>query len=281
MKIFIKLPATTANLGAGFDTFAVALKLYNEIYFEKNNKLEIIYSGEFAKEIKKPNVFEKILKENGIKGRIQVRVNIPVERGLGASATAVIGAIVLKNICAGERILRDKIFKEAKIYENHPDNLSACIYGGFCIVNGDDVIKIPVSGIEFIVVCPLEKLKTSLARKLLPKRIRLQDAVKNIQNASSFIYSILNGKYENLKKCMEDEIHEKYRKKFIKNYDRAKEFALKKGAYGFTISGAGTSVVALTGRNSKEILEGLKKILSTETGFILEASNNGFEYKVW
>ncbi|RUM48703.1 MAG: homoserine kinase [Hydrogenothermus sp.] len=268
----IKVPATSANLGAGFDTLGIALNLYNEFIVEENDSIEIETYPKFP-EFENPdkNLFVKVLKTtcqflgnefHGVK--VKQIINIPVSRGLGSSATAIVAGI-LAGFYANKKQPTDKeFFKIAYQFEPHPDNLLPAWKGGLitACIEGENTYysKIPFpKDIKAVVVVPDFELSTEKARSVLPENISIKDAVYNIQRVSLFISALVNKNYELLKIAMNDKLHQPYRKQLIPNFDKVIKRALENGALGVSLSGAGSCMIALAKENFDKIGSGMVK----------------------
>lgn len=262
----IKVPATSANLGAGFDTLGVALNLYNEFIVEESNTIQIETYPKIP-EFENPdkNLFVKVLKKtceyfgNDFHGvKLTQKINVPVSRGLGSSATAIVGAIVAA-FTVNKKVLTDEeFFNIAYQFEPHPDNLLPALKGGFITACVEDkktyYSKIPFpEELKFVVVIPDFELSTEKARKVLPEKVSLEDAVFNVQRVSLLISSLVNKDFDLLKVAMNDRLHEPYRKKLIPNFDKVVENALNSGAVGVSLSGAGSCMIALAKENFEDI----------------------------
>lgn len=276
MKLKIKAPATTANLGPGFDCLGASLSLYNEfeVYVVKNNqKLRVETEGVDCELIskKEDNHFYKAIKKifeitkNEIPSlEIYIRNRIPLKRGLGSSATAYVAGVVLGNILCGEPLSENELLKVALELEGHPDNIVPCMFGGLCIssvVEGSIKfikLKLP-SDILVLAVIPKHQISTEDARKILPDKIYFKDAVKNVSNVALLVSSLTTKKYEFLKFATEDFLHQPYRKKLMPWMDKVFEICLDNKALCCMLSGSGSTVVALY--RKKELDESLKERL--------------------
>ena len=262
----VRVPATTANLGAGFDTFGLALTLYNEFEVEEADGV-FIESYPENKFLKNPenNLFIKVVKylceAEGKKfhgAKLKQTVNIPVARGLGSSATAIVAGILTGFAVHKKPLTDEEFFKVAYLFEPHPDNLLPAWKGGFITaLKTED--KTYYSKIDFpqelkaVVVIPDFELSTELARSVLPKEIPLKDAVFNIQRASLFIRALQEKRFDLLKVAMEDRLHQPYRKSLIPNFDKVIQYAYDSGAVGASLSGAGSTMLALALDNFDKI----------------------------
>ncbi len=277
--ITFKIPATSANIGSGFDSVGLALNLYNEIHIYENDnskKIEFEIFGEGENEISKKDnmiysamklVFKK-LKSKPNKGYIIKCINrIPLSRGLGSSSAAIIGGLLCSNFILGNKLKIEKdILNMAVQIEGHPDNVAPAILGG--IVSGvvkkeEDFkyIKIkPPKNLKAIVSIPDFYLSTEIARNILPKEITRKDAIFNISRAALLTSALFSNRLDLLEIATEDKIHQDYRAKFIPNLNQLFKETKKAGAYSVTISGAGSSILALA-KDDKNIIEKVSKAM--------------------
>jgi len=271
----VRVPASSANLGAGFDTLGVALNLYNEIIIDKSDKTVIeTYPKNIKFENPENNLFYKVLKDTlnflGKKDEnfyIKQYNNIPISRGLGSSASVIVGGIVSAFHLAKENLTEKLFFRLAYKYENHPDNLIPAWKGGFITsVKTEDgtyynKLEFP-DELKFIAIIPEIELSTEDARKVLPKEVPLKDAVFNIQRVGIFLSALQNRNYEMLKIGMEDKLHQPYRKSLIPGFDSVVENAYKNGALGVSLSGAGSTIIAIAKDSFDSIGNAMKEAFS-------------------
>lgn len=277
--ITFKIPATSANIGSGFDSVGLALNLYNEIHIYENDnskKIEFEIFGEGENEISKKDnmiysamklVFKK-LKSKPNKGYIIKCINrIPLSRGLGSSSAAIIGGLLCSNFILGNKLKIEKdILNMAVQIEGHPDNVAPAILGGIIsgVVKKEEnfkYIKIkPPKNLKAIVSIPDFYLSTEIARNILPKEITRKDAIFNISRAALLTSALFSNRLDLLEIATEDKIHQDYRAKFIPNLNQLFKETKKAGAYSVTISGAGSSILALT-KDDKNIIEKVSKAM--------------------
>lgn len=270
--ITFKIPATSANIGSGFDSVGLALTLYNEIQIfdnEDSSKIEFEIYGEGENEISKKDnmiysamklVFKK-LKSKPDKGYIVKCINrIPLSRGLGSSSAAIVGGLLSANYMLGNKLIIEKdILNMAVQIEGHPDNVAPAILGGIIsgvVKKNEDFkyIKIkPPKNLKAIVSIPDFYLSTEIARNILPKEIKREDAIFNISRAAMLTTALFSNRLDLLEVATEDKIHQDYRAKFIPNLQKLFKETKKAGAYSSTISGAGSSILALV-KDDKNII---------------------------
>lgn len=254
--IRIKVPATSANLGPGFDTLGLALNLYNIFEFcEIEEGLEIIGCEDIYNNkdnliyISMLKVFEKIgYYPKGIK--IIIDSNIPFSRGLGSSAACILGGVMGANELAGGHLSEEEIFKIATEIEGHPDNIAPALFGGLIVSVADDNQiyhnKIHVaSGIKFVALIPDFSLSTKSAREVLPANIPYKDGVHNVGHVSLLISALNNGRFDLLKVALKDKLHQIYRSQLILGFDEIINKCYELNCLGAYLSGAGPTIMAI------------------------------------
>jgi homoserine kinase len=288
----IVVPASTSNLGPGFDTLGLAVNRYLTIEAESSPVFSLEISGEGASEIPtdESNLIIRALKKisgDVPKLRILVHNEIPSCGGFGASGAAIIGGLVLGNELLHQKHSIEDIYNIAVDIEGHPDNVSAALFGGLIVnarnTNGEySRIRIPVNGkLKFVAVLPDSKVETAAARKILPTTVTLHDAVSNVQHSSLLVAAFATQDYELLRFAIHDELHEKHRKKLIPHFDDFESAALESGALAFAVSGAGSSCIAFslqecegTQNSFKNLIRKLKLDWRTE---VFEPVNKGVQ----
>ncbi len=263
--IRVKVPATSANLGPGFDSMGLCLGLYNEYEFEETEKgIEIVQDGFNYKNCPpERNLIYKAMKAvfdecgkspSGIK--IKIESNIPATRGLGSSAACIIGGMVGANAMYGLLGPRD-ILNLASKMEHHPDNVVPCLMGGFTVsyFDGKDVTYSKFNlgdEISLAVIYPDSKLSTGKARTTLPYKVSHQDAAFNASHAALVVSAIAGKKYHLLGEAMKDKLHQPYRMKMIPDMEEIFKMYKEAGAYGAYLSGSGPTLAAIIPTKDKE-----------------------------
>ncbi|MCT4595171.1 MAG: homoserine kinase [Anaeromicrobium sp.] len=258
--IRVQVPATTANVGPGFDALGIALDLYNVFYMEEIDSGLIIegVDEEFKNEDNliyqsMVTTFEEIgYRPKGI--RIKVESNIPVSRGLGSSATCIVGGIMGANALGGSILDKYGILKIATEIEGHPDNVAPCIFGGMVtsIYDKGEIhySKIPVKNdYSFCPLIPNFKLSTSEARGVLPEVVDYKKAVFNVGRVALLIGSLVNGEDELLGLACDDVLHQPYRGGLIRDYDNIVNAVKEAGVKGVFLSGAGPTIMTIVREN--------------------------------
>ncbi len=234
MKYYLKAPATTANIGSGFDIFGIALDFFNEFYFEKNEKSEEInistkgkYSGCFDPNplIKKSmEYFFKLTGTKRIGINIQEYCNIPHKRGLGSSASAIAASLKMADFLSETNLTDKELFKIGTELEGHPDNILPCFLGGLVVSyyyeEKLDYEKFIIDDYELSFLIPEIEMSTEKMRNALPDKVNFDDAIYNLKNSLQFLSKISKGKYDEAFKYTNDILHQKYR---IKTNDKMKK----------------------------------------------------------
>lgn len=255
--IKIQVPATSANLGSGFDSLGIALKFYNRVLMEESDGVDISTSDGSSVPTDKNNLIftsAKFLFDlcghpfSGLK--LVQENNIPMTRGLGSSSACIVAGLVGANALLGGPLSKDDIVNLAARLEGHPDNSTPAILGGLvtAVFDGNRVysVKVPISGrLKFAAFIPDFELKTEVARAALPKEIPHKDAVYNLSRAALMTASLFSGRLDNLRIAAGDKLHQPYRLKFIEGAQEIFKLAEKFGAYATFISGAGPTLMAM------------------------------------
>lgn len=252
--IKIKCPATTANLGPGFDCLGMALNLYNEFTFEEN--IDFAFEGFLPEYCNNDNLVLisyleafKFQNEQPIKVKIGMITNVPPSRGLGSSATCIIGGILGANHFLNNKLSNEDIITLATKIEGHPDNVAPCLLGGLVASFVDDsvkYVKYDVSDkVKIMALIPDFPLSTSLSRSVLPKNITISDAVYNMSRAVNIPYAFIKGDISLINSCMKDKLHQDYRFPLIMESNLFIDYA-EKNNITIVISGAGPTLLMIS-----------------------------------
>jgi len=255
--VCVTIPATSANLGAGFDALGIAVRLYNEIEVEESDRLVIESADGVAIPEDETNLVYTMMRDlHTIYGaqmppvHIRQTNRVPIARGLGSSSACVVGALLAANAMLGGAFSRQELLDIAVRFEGHPDNVAPAFLGGFVCAaqEGDRVRYVRTElrdDLRFAALIPDFELETSLARSVLPQDIPRRDAVHNVSRASLMAMSLASGQYENLALAAEDRLHQPYRLHLIEGGARAMELLREAGAYCAYISGAGSTLMGI------------------------------------
>jgi len=276
--VTIQIPATTANLGPGFDALGVALNLYNYVTLEGSTDA---WGDPFFEEAaalfyrtadKTPQAFE-----------INITGDVPRSRGLGSSVTVRLGIIAGLNEKFGKPLKDELLFKLVTKLEGHPDNAAPACFGGFVAGSPLHHHRFAVKDeLKFVTIIPDFVLETSDARQVLPQKIDFKDCVSNIQNTALITAAFASQHYDTLNGAFTDTLHQPYRLNMIPGAANALEAATDAGALGAFISGAGPALMALTLNQWDEIATAMSDTLTAAGQHppqirILEACNQGWK----
>ena len=277
-RVTIRVPATTANMGPGFDAFGCALSLYTDVTFEETEAgLEITGCPE---EFSGPDnlvytsycaVLASMNEE--VKGiKIHIDAHIPICRGLGSSAALLVAGAMGANILRGNKLSTQGLLNITNAMEGHPDNLAPAFFGGLTASMVDNGLPVCVSfplhpDWEFLALVPDFDLPTTLARSVLPEQVSRADAIYNVSHGALVLKALELGDEKLLRTAMQDKLHQNYRKKLIPDYEKIEALAKANGA-AFCLSGAGPTLLCITrDKNLRAKLE--KKLHTTEKNWQL------------
>jgi len=279
--VVLRVPATTANLGPGFDTLGMALNMYNYIAMvETGNDLVIEVEGDGVDRVPRNSanlayraaakVFQEInYKPKGLK--IKIENSIPLARGLGSSASVIVGGMVAANHITGSKLSYDQILHLATCMEGHPDNVAPALLGGIVMSAQFDKETVyrkiqPPVNLTTVVAIPDYELSTRKARNALPTQVPIGDAVYNMSRTSLLVWAFMNSDMELMGKAMEDKLHQPYRMPLIPGMDKVVRTAKDMGAYSIALSGAGPTVIAFCTANNAETVGNAMKDTFKEAG---------------
>jgi homoserine kinase len=276
----VTVPATTANLGPGFDCIGAALTLYNRFKFSHNltssRPVSITVTGAEAQLVKTDEsnlVYQAFVKlyqhlgETPPPVQIEIHLGVPLARGLGSSATAIVGGLVGANHLAGEPLDQNEVMELAIALEGHPDNVVPAILGGCRLAatglindpqrrrerkkgerdfGGWEICEVPWHGsVVPVVAIPDFELSTQEARRVLPAQVSWADAIFNTAHLGLLLRGLETGRGDWLRAALQDRLHQPYRQTLIPGYEEVRSAAVAAGAYGMVISGAGPTLLAL------------------------------------
>lgn len=292
----IKVPASTANLGPGFDSIGLALALYLEVRGSFSERWEVIplsedlkvfpadetnYIVSIAKKV--AEAYNKELRPC----RMTVCSDIPLTRGLGSSASAIVAGIELANIAGNLHLSAEEKIRHASLLEGHPDNAGASVTGGLVVgwhsEEETHVISYPLEGIKVIAVIPDYELRTDDSRNVLPKSLGYQDAVLASASANVLLTALLTRNWELAGAMMKkDRFHQPYRSTLVPHLSKVEEAARDSGAVGTALSGAGPTVLCLVEEEKAgQVLECLVTTFPAYTVQLINIDNEGSKAMVF
>ncbi|MCK9861587.1 homoserine kinase [Paenibacillus sp. ATY16] len=276
-RVIVKVPASTANLGPGFDTLGMALSLYAWIEMSAAETTTFRLYGDQMQGIPtdKSNLLYKVAQlvfdEAGVSVPeldVAMYSDIPLARGLGSSASAIVGALAAANALIGSPLTDHKLFQLATKLEGHPDNVGASLFGGIVVSAWDgeraDYVRLaPHEKLETLVAIPAFQLATEKARHALPSQISMADAVFNVGRSSLLVAALASGELGLIRHAMRDRLHQPYRAPLIPGMSAILEQACDYGALGAALSGAGPTLIAFVEADSKSKSELEQFLLAT------------------
>ncbi len=269
----VRVPGSTSNLGSGFDTVSAALSIYLDISVEILPGKDILWPDDFKLPPEDNMILQAFHAACTYLGyscpglRFSVNNEIPLKRGLGSSAAAIIGGIKLAEGLSGKNMSREEIFNIAYPLEKHPDNLAASCLGGWALslVSGDRMRAEPLESgldLDYIVVIPEFTVSTSEARRILPSSYTLEDAVYNIQRTALLVHAVREGRATLIREASRDRLHQKYRAPLVPGMTDLLELKgldghLEQSLLAVTVSGSGSAMLGMASRSvrSREIGE--------------------------
>ena len=286
----ISVPATSANLGAGFDSLGLAVELRNRVEFHPSKFFSVSIKGEGANNprLKGNNLFISIFNEHYLRltkkkqnYKFTFYNEIPMSRGLGSSSAVIVSAIASAHEAAGIRVSKRRILNHALVYEAHPDNITPAVMGGFNVATLEknkvfSQKKHLPNYLKAVVVIPNKQMNTSKSRTTLPKSYSKENAVYNLSHASLTVAAFFNEDWEMLKIAAQDRFHQKARMKTLPELFAVQKTAYESGALMSTLSGSGSTFFSLVYDEDAAMLANkFKQKFSDFEVKILDFDNNG------
>lgn len=255
--IRIQVPATSANLGSGFDSLGIALSMYNQVWMEEFDGIAIASKDGVAIPTDQSNLIywsaSYLYKECGRRFpglKLVQENNIPMTRGLGSSSACIVAGLLGANRFLGNPLTQHDLVNLACKIEGHPDNTTPAFTGGLVTsaIEGGRVhsVTVPIAAhIRFGLFIPPFELKTETARSALPESYSREDAVYNLSRSALMTAALFSGSLENLRVAVQDRLHQPYRTQFIPGLDTVFRTSYELGSYGTYISGAGPTVISI------------------------------------
>jgi homoserine kinase len=270
-QVTVRVPASTSNLGPGFDCLGVALRIYSNVIVTRGAKSRLPPIARAAADL-----FFQRTRCPQFSFSISVKGDVPSSRGLGGSATVRLGVLFAMNVLSGNRLERSSIFQLGAQLEGHPDNAAPAAFGGFTVVRGKNVQRFHVSpALSFVLLIPNFDVETLAARKLLPSQVTHAAAIENSANASAITAAFASGNYQNLRGAFRDHLHQPYREKLIPFLPRVITAAEKAGALGAFLSGSGSTIAAVTLTNPRQVAEAMhRKIEKRDARTVIVSADN-------
>lgn len=269
----VRVPASSANMGAGFDTLGIALNLYSVIETsETENGLKIITntSGGTVHNDESNLVFramKRVFDEVGYAPSgiyIKQESAIPMTRGLGSSSACIIGGMLSANVISGRKLSYNDILTLATDMEGHPDNVGPALYGGLCIsakIGYKSVVKSTklLNNLKFAVMIPDFFVATRKSRGALPEFVSMHDASSNISSSLMFYYSLVSGDFSQLRYGVRDRLHQPYRKRYVDGFDDIVKKTYDNGALATYLSGSGPTIMSIIDGDGMDFAHAMEK----------------------
>ena len=269
----LRAPASSANIGSGFDSIGIALNLYNYVTFEESDEILVECEDEVPKDGTNliVDTVRKVYAQAGrtFRGLHVIQENhVPMVRGLGSSSTCIAAGVSIAGKLMGDNLsLHDKVTLAAMI-EGHPDNVAPALLGGFvaaALDHGEVYYQrkeLDHDRIGFVAVVPDFKVSTEKARAALPRELPLQDAVYNLSRSALLTAAFLTENYGLLRIATKDRLHQRYRLQLVTGGEEIMRRLLELGAYSSTVSGAGPTLLAAVPAGDKVVYEGISHFVS-------------------
>jgi homoserine kinase len=272
----VRVPATSANLGPGFDALGLCLTLYNDVTVTASDRVSVVVAGEGADHL--PAGEENVVVRGArmlfaAAGRpftglaVECVNRIPLSRGLGSSAAAWLGGLIGANALLGEPLDRAALLRLAARAEGHPDNVAAALYGGITVACATDggvqaVSLPPPVGVRWVILVPDVTCATAEARAVLPAQVPLADAVFNVQRVALLLAGFQTGRAALLRHAMDDRLHQPYRLQLFPWMPAVVAAAQEAGALGCVLSGAGPCLLAAVTETASEVAGAMERTLA-------------------
>ncbi|HRI14962.1 MAG TPA: homoserine kinase [Verrucomicrobiota bacterium] len=290
-SVTIRVPGATSNLGPGFDSLGLALRLYNEITVTRASGRAIRLISPVTEESRLPatNLLnaaaQAFFRRSGVRPfgcAVAIAGEVPLARGLGSSVTARLGCAAGLNELSGGPLTRDGLFQLVTQLEGHPDNAAPAIFGGFTAASmvGREAraIRFPVHRrAKFVTLIPDFEISTPAARKLMPHQYSKADAVHNLTRVALITAAFASGSLEALRGCFDDRLHQPYRQQLIPQLTRVIKAGERAGAIGGWLSGSGSTIICLTLEHPDTVGAAMQRVLPNSQIHILSADTRGFQ----
>jgi len=289
-SVIVKVPASTSNLGSGFDTLGLAVNLHTQVEASPNDTQTVEPASEIPTSVREGLINllnqagESFFTETGGKRfgiDLKLSGNVPVARGLGYSATLRVGVLAVLNRLAGEILSRERLLQLATRLEHHPDNASPSIFGGLTVsgtVNREvRCLRFDVpERLRLVTLIPNFPISTEAARKLMPAQYSLADAAHGLNRAALITAAFASENLEALRGVFDDRFHQPYREPLIPALRKVISEGEGAGALGGFLSGSGSAIICLTLENPEGVGQAMQRASSDSQLLILKAENNGY-----
>lgn len=275
----VRVPATSANMGAGFDTLGIALNLYNRLEISEipsGLDIQVVNKSDYIPQDERNLIYRAmsvVFDETGYRPtglRIVQNSAIPMTRGLGSSSACIIGGMLAANVLSGRKLPYSRIMDLAAEMEGHPDNVGPALYGGFCVslMSGGKTIVHSTKirpHIKFAVMIPDYFVMTKKSRSVLPQSVPFEDAVFNVSHASILQAAMISGDTSQLRLGVQDRLHQQYRREYIDGLDEIFEKTYSAGSCGTYLSGSGPTILSFLDGNYGSFKAEMERFFETNS----------------
>ena len=269
-RVTVRVPASTSNLGPGFDCLGVALRLYNDVTVQRGgsrNSTPMVRAAAqafFRRAGSRPFAFS-----------CEIIGDVPASRGLGSSVTVRLGVMFGLNELAGRLLTRQQVFEVCTELEGHPDNAAPATFGGFNVCRANQRQRFAVEpALKFVLLIPNFEVRTTDARALLPEHVGRLAAVESCGNACAITASFASGAYAGMRGAFGDQLHQPFRKPLIPFFDASVQAGEAAGALGVFLSGSGSTVAAVTLANAERVAEQMLTAAKANARTIITTADN-------
>ncbi len=276
--VTVRVPASTSNLGPGFDCLGVALRLYNDLTVQRGGRARPAPMIRAAADL----FFERA-QIRPFPFACKITGDVPRSRGLGSSVTVRLGVMHGLNALVSRRLTREKIFQLCAELEGHPDNAAPAAFGGFNVVRGAQRQRFAVAQkLKFILLVPDFAVRTDEARALLPEKISRLGAVESCANACAITAAFASGYYGQLRNAFGDHLHQPFRKSLVPFLDAVVLAAENAGALGAFLSGSGSTIAAVALDSAPAVARAMEAAAGRRTTrtIITTADNRGAQFRI-
>lgn len=254
-RVTVRVPATVANLGAGFDVLAAAVGVHAEVTLSPAPAPRVAVTGVTVPQDASNLMYRSVAAVAATLGytgafALEAHSPIPLRSGLGSSAAAIVGGVVAASRLLGGALDADALLRVATDLEGHPDNVAGALFGGIVIVARNGATFrwtriIPALPLAVVLAVPALEIDTAAARRLLPREVSREDAVFNLGHTALLVAALVQGRSDLLRDALRDRLHQPYRAVLVPGFDRVTRAAVDAGAYGAVLSGSGPTIAAL------------------------------------
>lgn len=272
MTVSVRVPATSANLGPGFDALGLAVNLANTVTVRAVEKAPALD----AMPAEAARAFFRAARKKAFPFAWEISGDVPRSRGLGSSVTVRLGLLHGLNALAGSPLDADRIYRLCAELEGHPDNAAPAAFGGFTVARPDFSYQRYrlAPALRFVLLIPDYEVRTADARRVLPAQVPFADAVRTTANAAAVAAAFATRRYEDLRGCFDDRLHQPYRAALVPGFDRILAAGVRAGAIGGWLSGSGSTLACLTLESPERVAAAMRRAAGPGARAVIAAPDN-------